>query len=315
MFKIKTNELPKATIGGFEFDLQMFADDIGDTATEETGQYEDVENDGYCDTETIEQEDDGTLEETVQSDGKPAKWKVKLPDGEEEVTEEELIRGFMRQKDYTKKTQELAFERKLYEQFLNNQTKINDDVEEQEDIVESISQDAYNLFVHKYGREPEEFNNKDLQRLTTLSNLVYAERIQELESKKYEQYIQDIQHRTEEMLRTSEPNFEKVVETLLENLNAKEYNKIQEEVTKGKMDNYLKKFAEAQKTFYSGVKKHKNNNNAFVDNQRGKPPIVESPGNGRIQTKNTEFNAEKFRNADETARVEMLRRLRQAGKL
>lgn len=42
----------------------------------------------------------------------PRKLKVKTPEGEEELSEDEVVKGYMRQKDYTRKTQEAATLRK-----------------------------------------------------------------------------------------------------------------------------------------------------------------------------------------------------------
>ena len=45
----------------------------------------------------------------------PRKLKVKLPDGEQELPEEEVVKGYLRTADYTRKTQELADKRKSFE--------------------------------------------------------------------------------------------------------------------------------------------------------------------------------------------------------
>lgn len=50
-------------------------------------------------------------EEIVQ----PRKLKVKLPDGEHELPEDEVVKGYLRQQDYTRKTQEAAALRKQHE--------------------------------------------------------------------------------------------------------------------------------------------------------------------------------------------------------
>lgn len=71
-------------------------------------------------TPSPEDEDEGSAAAEPDEDEEPAppprKVKVKVKDGdkdvEEEVDEQELIKGYQRQKDYTRKTQSLAEERK-----------------------------------------------------------------------------------------------------------------------------------------------------------------------------------------------------------
>jgi hypothetical protein len=45
----------------------------------------------------------------------PRKLKVKLPEGEQEIAEDEVVKGYLRQQDYTRKTQEAAALRKQHE--------------------------------------------------------------------------------------------------------------------------------------------------------------------------------------------------------
>lgn len=54
--------------------------------------------------------DEAQAEDSQPDDTKPPKFKVKI--GETEVDQDELIKGYLRQSDYTKKTQELAEKRK-----------------------------------------------------------------------------------------------------------------------------------------------------------------------------------------------------------
>lgn len=70
----------------------------------ETEEAEQVEETGETDTEDTEEEESGEPEEEVVIDGKP-----------EKVTKAELIKGYQRQADYTRKTQAVAEERKALE--------------------------------------------------------------------------------------------------------------------------------------------------------------------------------------------------------
>lgn len=62
-----------------------------------------------------EEESDDTEDETEEEDPQPKLYKVKVADEELEVTEDELLRGYSRTKDYTRKTMELAEARKALE--------------------------------------------------------------------------------------------------------------------------------------------------------------------------------------------------------
>jgi hypothetical protein len=57
--------------------------------------------------EQPEQEEEEPQQETQEE----PKYKVKVDGQEVEVTQEELLRGYMRQSDYTRKTQQLANQR------------------------------------------------------------------------------------------------------------------------------------------------------------------------------------------------------------
>jgi hypothetical protein len=75
--------------------------------TDEVEQTEQVD-----DVEESPESEEGTDDETPQ----PRKLKVKVGDQEEEVTEDEVVKGYLRTKDYTQKTQALAEARKKFEQ-------------------------------------------------------------------------------------------------------------------------------------------------------------------------------------------------------
>ena len=65
--------------------------------------------------ETEEVESDESEDAIADEPPQPRKLRVKIEDAEEEVTEEELVKGYQRQSDYTRKTQALAEERKRFE--------------------------------------------------------------------------------------------------------------------------------------------------------------------------------------------------------
>lgn len=73
--------------------------------TEDESQVEDEGDDDVDDDEEIES----------AAPPEPRKLKVKLPDGEQELPEDEVVNGYLRTADYTRKTQKLADERKAFE--------------------------------------------------------------------------------------------------------------------------------------------------------------------------------------------------------
>jgi len=74
---------------------------------------EDVEDDEEFDEEDEQDEEQTDVEEEAQQ---PQTFTVKVDGQEVEVTQEELINGYSRQQDYTRKTQELSQQRKTIEQ-------------------------------------------------------------------------------------------------------------------------------------------------------------------------------------------------------
>lgn len=80
---------------------------------------EDVESDdeeSEDDLDDEEDEEDAEDEDLDDEEPKPARKKAKEKGEDDEVTEEEAERGYLRQQDYTKKTTELAEQRKLFNQ-------------------------------------------------------------------------------------------------------------------------------------------------------------------------------------------------------
>lgn len=81
-----------------------------------------AEDDQYDDQD---EQDDESSDEVLLSDESaekgPAKRKVVVSGQEIEVDEQELIAGYQRQQDYTQKTQQIASERKQYQQAVSQQ--------------------------------------------------------------------------------------------------------------------------------------------------------------------------------------------------
>lgn len=86
-------------------EVENFEEELQENIEEEV---EEIEED-----ESPEEEE---LEEQAEELEQPQLYKVKIDGIEQEVTLDELQRGYSRQQDYTRKTQELSHQRKLIEQ-------------------------------------------------------------------------------------------------------------------------------------------------------------------------------------------------------
>ena len=85
-----------------------------DELTEEVDLEEDTESDDEFDyDDEFDDEEQNEVEDEVQQ---PTSYKVKIDGEEVEVTLDEIQSGYSRQQDYTRKTQELAQQRKIIEQ-------------------------------------------------------------------------------------------------------------------------------------------------------------------------------------------------------
>lgn len=109
-----------------------------ESPTEEVAEDDDEAQDESDDTEPTDESDDESSEDTEESDEEdtpPTKVHRLKVDGEEiEVTEEELLKGYSRTADYTRKTQALAAEK---QQFEAERTAVR---EERQRYTESLAQ-------------------------------------------------------------------------------------------------------------------------------------------------------------------------------
>jgi hypothetical protein len=94
-----------------------------ETEEESEGEVEDDESDTQTDSEETEEESE---EETEEQEGE-LYFSVKIDGEEYEVSADELKSGYQRQKDYTKKTQQLAEQRKEYDAKLQELTAYQED--------------------------------------------------------------------------------------------------------------------------------------------------------------------------------------------
>lgn len=92
-------------------DAEVAADDSAESEAEPEADADAASQQDTEETEAESEESQETDDETPQ----PRKYRVKIADAEEEVTEDELVKGYQRHADYTRKTQALSDERKTFE--------------------------------------------------------------------------------------------------------------------------------------------------------------------------------------------------------
>lgn len=101
-----TNDTPEPTP-----DAEAAAETQADAEAESEADADAAPDEDAADAEAESEESPDAPDEPPQ----PRKYRVKVADAEEEVTEDELVKGYQRHADYTRKTQALADERKAFE--------------------------------------------------------------------------------------------------------------------------------------------------------------------------------------------------------
>lgn len=172
-------------ISEFEFDLQLFNDGTTDTDSDTTVNTEDTADTG-SDSQTednfefgVDDEgnlvwldgtkpDDVVVEESVEDNQKQPeeeqKFTVKVDGQELEVGLQELLSGYQRQADYTRKTQALAEERRKLEAFGEQPPKQETQQQHQEEVnptrafYENLANAAKDSLAVDLGEEFDEFN-------------------------------------------------------------------------------------------------------------------------------------------------------------
>ena len=126
------------------------SDEPTDELEEEVEEVEEVDESEESDEEEIEDDSEETTLYTVTVDGE-----------EHEVTEEELVKGYSRQADYTRKTQQLAEYRKQIDQVVENyQNEIAQTQQARDQYVSAVAQAIETNYSHLA-----EFQNVDWERL------------------------------------------------------------------------------------------------------------------------------------------------------
>ena len=186
------------------------SDEVEETEEEEAADADDESEES--DEEEVEDEDDE--ESTV--------YTVRVNGQDVEVSEEELVRGYSRQSDYTKKTQELAEYRKQLEGGAQQlQSEIAETQKARQEYVDAISQAIQSNF-----SSAQQFENVDWERLKLEDREEYLtkreeyrqvqDQIQGLRQKQDEAYGKQQQEMAQQQQRVLQEEHNKMVQILPE---------------------------------------------------------------------------------------------------
>ena len=174
--------------------------------TDEAEEAEEEESEDISDDESEESEEEEAEDEEVEE---TALYTVRVNGEDVEVTEDELVRGYSRQSDYTKKTQELAEYRKQLDNGAQHlQSEIAQTQAARQEYVDAISQAIQSNF-----SSAQQFENVDWERLKLEDREEYLtkrdeyrevqDKIRDLQSKQgqaYEQQNREMQAQHQKVL-------------------------------------------------------------------------------------------------------------------
>ena len=220
-----------------------------------------------------EQPSEEETEKQVQTTEEEPKYTVKVNGEDVEVTQEELLRGYMRQSDYTRKTQALADERQRMEQYYR-QPQYNHQPQEQvpQQNGADLNSIAKQIAARNLGLDsPDDLSELDFDHITAVVEAKQALLNQRNQMMNREQSINNL----EAQLRQEEPEYDRIMESAQEamtNLPYREFVKLQRAYEAGDAEPLRQFFHTIQKDYYS---------KAIKKNEQSKKtvPVVERSGN------------------------------------
>lgn len=224
-----------------------------------------------------EQPSEEQEEEHKEPEEEP-KYKVTVDGQEVEVTQEELLRGYMRQSDYTRKTQQLANQRQQFEQlYAQRQVPQYQQQNVPEQPTETLNDVAKRMAAQSLGLEsPEDLSELDFDHITAVVEAKQALLNQRNAMMSRKQNIDNL----EAQLRSEEPRYDEImanVNQAMQNIPVSQFYKLKQAYAEGNPEPLREFFREVQKDYYSkAIQK--------VDNKRNKPvPKVVPSGNTPVE--------------------------------
>ena len=257
------------------------------------------------------EEEQPNYEEAEEENQEPEeqKYKVKVDGQEIEVTQEELLRGYMRQSDYTRKTQQLASDRQRYEQlyeqnYMQQQHQQEYQPEPQQTYTESekgLNDIAKKMAAQRLGLESEDdLSELDFDHITAVIEAKQALLNQRDIIMNRKRNIDNL----EAQLRSEEPKYDEImanVNDAMQKIPVSRFNQLKQAYNDGNPEPLREFFKEVQKDYYSkAIQK--------VDNKRNKsvPKVVPSgntPVERQEQRKRIDFRKFGTMTTDQKAKI------------
>lgn len=310
------------------FNLQLFAEDedIPETgaSTDEFyldenreliigGEREEEAVDTEEETEDEEEEVEDSEEETEEQLETPDKVPVKTVNGDEELSLEELKLGYMRQADYTTKTQEVADQRRLIQSALEQLAGKTPETPKTTSPMERyamIANGAKADVIRELGLDPDPNSENCFDELNIVHNTALTLQINNMLKKADEIVSKERAVATfEARAKETEPNYDKIYEYTKERVNYLpfiERLQVEQNFTNGNVEGMNDFFNKMAKEYYE-----KNNvplpgyvNSYFkIEPKATKitkkvPPVLEEPGTGDIPAKKKTRDASKIRDME-----------------
>ena len=242
-------------------------------------------------TEQEEQEEETTVEEP--------KYKVKVDGEEVEVTQDELLRGYMRQRDYTQKTQQLAEQRRQFEQYRPQYQQPQQQV--QQPVGDDLNVVAKRIAASRLGlNSVEDLSELDFDHITAVVEAKQALLNQQAYMMNRQRNINNL----EAQLRSEEPKYDEImanINSAIQNVPVSQYNRLKQAYADGNPEPLREFFKEMQKDYYSKVIKK------VEDKKKPSVPVVEHSSNTPVQPtpKKNKVDFKKFgyMSSDEKAKV------------
>lgn len=240
-------------------------------------------------------------EEHKEPDEEP-KYKVTVDGQEVEVTQEELLRGYMRQSDYTRKTQQLANQRQQFEQlYAQRQVPQYQQQNVPEQPTETLNDVAKRMAAQSLGLEsPEDLSELDFDHITAVVEAKQALLNQRNAMMSRKQNIDNL----EAQLRSEEPRYDEImanVNQAMQNIPVSQFYKLKQAYAEGNPEPLREFFRAVQKDYYSkAIQK--------VDDKRNKqvPKVVHTsntPVEKQAQRKRIDFRKLGSMSTDQKAKL------------
>lgn len=222
--------------------------------------------------------------EPEEEDTNPT-YTVKVDGKEVEVTQDELLRGYMRQADYTRKTQQIAEERKRLEQiyarpnFPSDRNTVPQQPMPQQNN-ENLNELAKQMAARNLGLDsPDDLSELDFDHI----NAVVEAKQALVNQRNYMMIRQRNMDNLERELRSEEPQYDAIMlqaQDEIQNLPMRQFRALQDAYEQGNPEPFRKFFHDVQKHYYSNaIKKVERKKKSTV-------PIVESSGNTPVTKTN-----------------------------